>query len=119
MFVCLVVCLFVCLFVSLSINTTTANIKAHTGFPVGPKAPKCFARATSFSAPRPERRRGCVYGQAGNSMCVPVMGLLIMYICSHIHPSVFDRKVTSPSSGHNDAASAFAAMMLASKRPRG
>ena len=96
---------------------TDTNTTTNTGFPVGPHAPSCFDHCTSFNTLR-DRRRVSVYGQAGNSMCVPIMGLLILFVCAHVDPRDIDRATTPVcnSKEADDTASAFAKALLASRK---
>ena len=82
------------------------------GFPVGVAA-AAFKNATSFSKHRDTRRRDAVKGQAGNAMCVPVLGALLLFIAGTVC-------INRPSSGCDESqlatASKFGAMLVRSKR---
>ena len=64
---------------------TPSEVLLCQGFAVGPQAPPQLQHTSSFSVERADgRRREQTKGQAGNAMCVPVMGALLLYIVSQV-----------------------------------
>ena len=96
---------------------TPSEVLLCQGFAVGPSAPTIFEKSSSFGKARAARKRENTKGQAGNAMCVPVIGALLLHLCATVTFCTELRHVAGTNGGDGTAIS-FATMLLRANQKR-